>query len=68
MSKTTRSETRMNLRALRRMQNQVAESYGSMKSSSSEAWDHLKKGFSDAYQVLEDAWEKPEKELSANNK
>jgi hypothetical protein len=28
---------------------------------------HMKKGFSDAYQVLHDAWEKAEKEYSRAN-
>ena len=63
MNEAVRKETRENLRALRKQRNQVAEWYGSMKTSSADAWDHMKKGFSDAYKVLEDAWEKSEKEF-----
>jgi hypothetical protein len=37
-----------------------------MRSSSTDAWEHMKKGFSDAYQSLYDAWEKSVKEFSAN--
>lgn len=62
MNETARKETRENLRALRKQRNQVAQWYGSMKTSSADAWDHIKKGFSDAYKVVEDSWEKSEKE------
>jgi hypothetical protein len=34
-----------------------------MKTSSVDAWDHMKKGFSNAYKDLEHAWEKSEKEF-----
>jgi len=64
MNEAARKEARENLRALRKQRNQVAEWYGSMKTSSADAWDHMKKGFSDAYKALEDAWEKSEKEFS----
>jgi hypothetical protein len=36
-----------------------------MKTSSADAWDHIKNGFSDAYKALADAWEKSEKEFSS---
>ena len=64
MNEAARKEARENLRALRKQRNQVAEWYGSMKTSSADAWDHMKNGFSDAYKALEDAWEKSEKEFS----
>jgi ElaB/YqjD/DUF883 family membrane-anchored ribosome-binding protein len=64
MNEATRKQARENLRALRKQRNQVAEWYGSMKTSSADSWDHIKKGFSDAYKALEDAWEKSEKEFS----
>ncbi|WP_339138038.1 MAG: hypothetical protein WGN25_07515 [Candidatus Electrothrix sp. GW3-4] len=66
MSKAARKKSRENLRDLRTQRNQVAEWYGSMKTSSADAWDHIKKGFSDAYKALEDAWEKSEKEFKSN--
>jgi len=65
MSEAARSQTRENLRTLRKQRNEVAEWYGSLKSSSDEAWGHMKKGFSDAYKALEDAWVKSEKEFQA---
>ena len=67
MNEASRKETHENLRALRKQRNQVAEWYGSMKTSSADAWDHIKNGFSDAYRSLEDAWEKSENEFNDNN-
>lgn len=64
MNEAARKEARENLRALRKQRNQVAEWYGSMKNNSADAWDHMKKGFSDAYKALDDAWEKSEREFS----
>lgn len=63
MSQTARTEAREKLKALRKQRNQVAEWYGSMKTSSADAWIHMKKGFSEAYKALEDAWVKSEKEF-----
>jgi hypothetical protein len=65
MSQTARTEAREKLKALRKQRNQVAEWYGSMKTSSADAWGHMKKGFSEAYKALEDAWAKSEKEFRA---
>jgi hypothetical protein len=36
-----------------------------MQSSSADAWEHMKQGFSDAYKALYDAWENSVKEFSA---
>ncbi len=63
MDKAAREKARTTLRALRKQRTRVAEGYGSLKSSSADAWEHMKKGFSDAYQKLYDAWEKTEKEF-----
>lgn len=63
MSEAARNQTRENLRTLRKQRNEVAEWYGSLTSSSDEAWDHVKNGFSDAYKALEDAWVKSEQEF-----
>ena len=63
MSEVTRKEARENLKALRKQRNQVAEWYGSMKTSSAKSWDHMKKGFSDSYKALEDTWRKTEQEF-----
>lgn len=64
MSEGARKEARENLKALHKQRNQVAEWYGSMKSSSVDAWDHIKKGFSDSYKILENTWKKSEKEFN----
>ena len=63
MNEAARTQARENLMALRKQRNHVAEWYGSMKTSSADAWDHMKNGFSDAYKALADAWEKSEKEF-----
>ncbi|MEX2489539.1 MAG: hypothetical protein WD356_08460 [Pseudomonadales bacterium] len=67
MSQSARKEARENLRSLRQERSQVREWYGSMKTSSADAWGHTKKGFSDAYEALAEAWEKSEKEFSSKD-
>jgi chromosome segregation ATPase len=66
MDKAAREKARANLKALRKQRTQVAEWYGSLKSSSVDAWGHMKKGFSDAYRALYDVWEKSEKEFESD--
>tara|TARA_R110002074_G_scaffold152936_1_gene307519 strand:- start:91821 stop:92288 length:468 start_codon:yes stop_codon:yes gene_type:complete len=66
MDSTARDKARSNLDALRKERTHAAEWYGSMKSSTSDAWEHMKKGFSKAYSELNDAWEKSAKEFNAN--
>ena len=68
MNQSARKEARANLKALRQQRNELAEQYGSLKSSSASAWDHMKKGFSDAYQSVHDAWEKAEGEFVSGQK
>jgi flagellar motility protein MotE (MotC chaperone) len=65
MSDAARKETRENLKALRKQRNRVAEWYGSMKTSSGDAWDDVKSNFTDAYQDLERIWQDSAKETSA---
>ena len=65
MDKAAREKSRANLKALRRQRTQVAEWYGSLKSSTGDAWEHMKKGFSDAYESLNDFWEKSEIEFES---
>jgi chromosome segregation ATPase len=66
MDKAAREKARESLKALREQRNRVAEWYGSLKSSTIDSWEHIKKGFSNAYKTLDDAWEKSEKEFGAN--
>jgi chromosome segregation ATPase len=66
MDKTAREKARASMNELHKQRTQVAELYGSLKSSSAEAWEHVKKGFADAYGALQAAWEKSEKEVDAD--
>lgn len=63
MSKEARKEARDNLKTLRKQRNEVAQWYGNMQSSSVDAWEHVKKGFSNSYNVLQNAWEKAQSEF-----
>lgn len=64
LSQASRQETNATLKELRKLRIHVAEWYGSLKSGSGDAWDHLKNGFSDAFKKLSTAWEKAEQEFS----
>ncbi|MCJ7499881.1 hypothetical protein MUP29_06455 [bacterium] len=66
MDKDARKKARDSLKALRKHRNQVAEWYGSLKSSTENAWEHMKKGFSNAYKALHDAWEKSENDFGSS--
>lgn len=68
MTDAARQKARANLRALRQQRNELAEWYGGFKNSSASAWEHMKKGFSDAYQAMIDAWEKATAEYESDNK
>jgi uncharacterized membrane-anchored protein YjiN (DUF445 family) len=57
MSEAAREKTQASMKALRQQRTQVAEWYGSMKTSSDSAWDEIKEGFSKAYQALANAWD-----------
>ena len=66
MNKAAREKARANLKSLHKQRVKVAEWYGSLKTGSAAAWEHMKKGFSDAYKALGDAWEKSAKEFGTN--
>jgi inorganic triphosphatase YgiF len=66
MSAAARKKARDSLKALRKQRIKVAEWYGSLKNSSADAWEHMKKCFSDAYKAFSDAWEKAEKEFGSS--
>jgi hypothetical protein len=66
MDIAAREKVRASLKALHKQRIKVAEWYGSLKSSTDDAWEHMKKGFSDAYMDLNDAWEKAEKEFGSS--
>jgi septal ring factor EnvC (AmiA/AmiB activator) len=66
MNAAARKKARDSLKTLRKQRIKVAEWYGSLKRSSIDAWEHMKKGFSDAYEAFSDAWEKAEKEFGSS--
>ncbi|MBI5594038.1 MAG: hypothetical protein HY881_26620 [Deltaproteobacteria bacterium] len=66
MNKAARENARASLKELRKQRTQVAEWYGSLKSSAGDVWKRMEKGFSDAVKSLNDTWEKTEKEFGSN--
>jgi hypothetical protein len=66
MSSAAREKTRESLKILRKKRNDVAEKYGSLKASSTSAWEEMKQGFSEAYEALSDAWAKSVNEFDEN--
>jgi hypothetical protein len=68
MNKAAREKALANMKELRKQRTEVAEWYGRLETSSADAWEHMKKGFSDAYKNLIDAWEESEKEFDTTNR
>ncbi len=66
MSQSARQKVKANLKALRQQRNELAEWYGGLKNSSADAWEQMKKGFSNAYQALSDSWEKAKGEFETS--
>lgn len=64
MDKAARKKARAQLKELHKQRTQAAEWYGSLKSSTGAAWEHMKKGFSEAYSDLSAAWKKSKQEFS----
>jgi hypothetical protein len=58
---TARQKAADNLTALREQRDQLSTWYNSMKTSSVDTWDRMKKGYSDAYHALEKSWGESEK-------
>lgn len=62
MDEATRTKVTANLKELRERRTRLAAWYGELKTSSRDAWEDVKKGFSDAYRALDDVWEKTDQE------
>jgi len=58
MDQTTRKKARATLTALRKQRSDLAEWYGGLKHSSSNAWEDVKKGFFNSYRELREAFDK----------
>jgi len=65
MTKEARLEWRASQKELRIRRNELAEWYGGLKHSSDEAWREVKKGFSDAYKKLDQAFEKAKEKFES---
>ena len=63
MDQSARKKVRATLTELRKQRNGVAEWYGSLKHSSSKAWEDVKKGFLKSYQELRDSLDKAHSEF-----
>lgn len=68
MDKAARERARKTMNALHEQRVKTAEWYGSLKNSTTKAWSHTKRGFSDAYKSLKQSWEKAEQEYSEDGK
>jgi hypothetical protein len=62
MDESAREKARATMKSLRKQRTEAAEWYGSLKHSSSAAWQDVKKGFSKSYKDLKDAFIKAERE------
>ncbi|MCW8892799.1 MAG: hypothetical protein OQL18_05720 [Deltaproteobacteria bacterium] len=63
MSQEARKEARETLKSLQQQRTEIAEWYGGLKHSSSNAWEEIKKGFSASYTELGKSLEKARKEF-----
>ena len=68
MDRAAREQARRTLTSLHEQRIKVAEWYGGLKNSTTHAWGHMKKGFSDAYENLRHAWEKAEQEYKGDGR
>ncbi|WP_394171315.1 hypothetical protein [Saccharospirillum alexandrii] len=67
MSQQARQDARANLNRLREQRSELAGWYDSFRNSSAGAWDEMKKGFTDAYQVMSDSWVNARREFEDDN-
>jgi len=67
MDQAARDQASEALRTLKQERERVAEWTGGLQHGSAEAWDRVKKGFSEAYAKLKASWEKTEKELGSGD-
>jgi hypothetical protein len=63
MDHAAREKARATLNRMRRERNELAEWYGGLKHSSSEAWDEVKSGFAKSYDTLKKSFAKARKEF-----
>jgi hypothetical protein len=63
MDQAAREKARATLNRMRRERNDLAEWYGGLKHSSSEAWEEVKSGFAKSYDALKKSFTRARKEF-----
>ncbi len=63
MNASARKHARETMKTLRRQRQDLSQSYGELKRSSSNAWDEVKGGFAKSYDALRDSFSKAAKEF-----
>lgn len=58
MGDSTRKTAKNSLEVIQKQRNEMAKWVGSMKQSSSGAWEEVKKGFVESYETLSDSFDK----------
>lgn len=66
MSEASREKSRTELKALREQRTKVSSWIDRMKTSTADAWEDTKEGFSNAYRSLGNAWEKTKDEFRSD--
>lgn len=66
MSEASREKSRVELKALREQRTEVSSWIERMKTSTADAWEDTKEGFSNAYRSLGNAWEKTKDEFRSD--
>ena len=66
MDQLAREKGMATLTKLRKQRNEIAEWYGGLKHSSSNAWEDVKEGFLKSYQALREAFDKAKSEFQKN--
>jgi len=67
MTATARQQARANMQSLRQQREELAQWYDKMKTSSADAWEHVKQGFSDAFEALDQARVEAENEFASKD-
>ncbi len=68
MSKASREKSREMMRKLNKARQDVAEWYGGMQHSSTEAWQEVKEGYADSYKRLQQAFDSAQNDLRKDQK
>lgn len=67
MTTSAKLQARDDIKALREDQARLEKAYGAWRNSSSDAWDALQAGFTEAYRELDEAWQDAEQAFRENH-